>query len=44
MDGAFIEKQTIETFGLKVREFEHNYRVDVTDPAEVSFPVSSSWC
>jgi DNA-directed RNA polymerase II subunit RPB1 len=33
MDGAFIEKQTIETFGLSHKEFEHNYRVDVTDPA-----------
>ena len=33
MDGAFIEKQTIETFGLNDREFEHNYRVDVMDPA-----------
>jgi len=33
MDGAFIEKQTIETFGLNDREFEHNYRVDVTDPS-----------
>ncbi|KAF9007912.1 beta and beta-prime subunits of DNA dependent RNA-polymerase [Cyathus striatus] len=33
MDGAFIEKQTIETFGLNNKEFEHNYRVDVTDPA-----------
>jgi DNA-directed RNA polymerase II subunit RPB1 len=33
MDGAFIEKQTIETFGLSDREFEHNYRVDVTDPS-----------
>ncbi|KIJ98272.1 hypothetical protein K443DRAFT_680910 [Laccaria amethystina LaAM-08-1] len=32
MDGAFIEKQTIETFGLNDKEFEHNYRVDVTDP------------
>ncbi|GLB36718.1 putative DNA-dependent RNA polymerase catalyzes the transcription of DNA into RNA using the four ribonucleoside triphosphates as substrates [Lyophyllum shimeji] len=32
MDGAFIEKQSIETFGLSDREFEHNYRVDVTDP------------
>ncbi|KAF5322328.1 hypothetical protein D9619_002094 [Psilocybe cf. subviscida] len=31
MDGAFTEKQTIETFGLNDREFEHNYRVDVTD-------------
>jgi len=33
MDGAFIEKQTIETFALNDREFEHNYRVDVTDPS-----------
>ncbi|KAF9544636.1 beta and beta-prime subunits of DNA dependent RNA-polymerase, partial [Agrocybe pediades] len=33
MDGAYIEKQTIETFGLNNKEFEHNYRVDVTDPA-----------
>ena len=33
MDGAFIEKQSIETFGLSNKEFEHNYRVDVTDPA-----------
>ncbi|KAF9466907.1 beta and beta-prime subunits of DNA dependent RNA-polymerase [Collybia nuda] len=33
MDGAFIEKQNIETFGLNNEEFEHNYRVDVTDPA-----------
>ncbi|KAK0506634.1 DNA-directed RNA polymerase II, subunit 1 [Armillaria luteobubalina] len=32
MDGAFIEKQSIDTFGLNHREFEHNYRVDVTDP------------
>jgi len=24
--GAFIKKQTIETFGLKDRTFEHNYR------------------
>jgi DNA-directed RNA polymerase II subunit RPB1 len=30
MDGAFIEKQNIETFGLNDKEFEHNYRVDVT--------------
>jgi len=28
MDGAFIEKQTIETFALNDREFERNYRVD----------------
>ena len=33
MDGAFIERQSIETFGLSNKEFEHNYRVDVTDPA-----------
>ena len=33
MDGAFFEKQSIESFGLSNREFEHNYRVDVTDPA-----------
>jgi DNA-directed RNA polymerase II subunit RPB1 len=29
MDGAFIERQNIDTFS---KEFEHNYRVDVTDP------------
>lgn len=33
MDGAFIERQNIETFGLSNKEFEHNYRVDVTDPS-----------
>ncbi|KAG6904697.1 hypothetical protein DXG01_007832 [Tephrocybe rancida] len=33
MGDAFIEKQTIETFGLNHKEFEHNYCVDVTDPA-----------
>ncbi|KAJ3991168.1 hypothetical protein F5050DRAFT_1872774, partial [Lentinula boryana] len=33
MDGAYIEKQNIDTFSLNDREFEHNYRVDVTDPA-----------
>lgn len=32
MDGAFIERQSIKTFGLNNREFEHRYRVDVTDP------------
>lgn len=31
MDGAFIERQTIKTFGINDREFEHRYRVDVTD-------------
>ena len=35
MDGSVIEMQTIEIFGLNDREFEHNYRVDVTDPAIV---------
>ncbi|KAH9907090.1 uncharacterized protein B0H18DRAFT_1193799, partial [Fomitopsis serialis] len=33
MDGAFIERQNIETFVLNDREFAHNYRVDVTDPS-----------
>ncbi|KAJ2926883.1 hypothetical protein H1R20_g10219, partial [Candolleomyces eurysporus] len=33
MDGAFIEKQGIETFGLSNKEFEHKYRVDVMDPS-----------
>ncbi|KAI0075928.1 beta and beta-prime subunits of DNA dependent RNA-polymerase [Panus rudis PR-1116 ss-1] len=33
MDGAFIERQNIETFALTDREFEHDYRVDVTDPS-----------
>ncbi|KAL0059361.1 DNA-directed RNA polymerase II core subunit rpo21 [Marasmius tenuissimus] len=33
MDGAFIEKQSTDTFGLNDKEFEHNYRVDVTDPS-----------
>ncbi|KAH9949477.1 beta and beta-prime subunits of DNA dependent RNA-polymerase [Amylocystis lapponica] len=33
MDGAFIERQNIETFALPNREFEHYYRVDVTDPS-----------
>ena len=32
MDSAFIEKQSVETFRLSNKEFEHNYRVDVTDP------------
>ncbi|OAX40478.1 beta and beta-prime subunits of DNA dependent RNA-polymerase [Rhizopogon vinicolor AM-OR11-026] len=31
MDGAFIERQKIDTFGLDNEAFEHNYRVDVTD-------------
>jgi DNA-directed RNA polymerase II subunit RPB1 len=33
MDGAFIERQHIDTFALDHKKlFEHNYRVDVTDP------------
>ncbi|EIN13283.1 beta and beta-prime subunits of DNA dependent RNA-polymerase [Punctularia strigosozonata HHB-11173 SS5] len=32
MDGAFIERQNIETFALSDLDFEHQYRVDVTDP------------
>ncbi|VDC07033.1 unnamed protein product [Peniophora sp. CBMAI 1063] len=32
MDGAFIERQHIDTFTLTDAEFEHNYRVDVMDP------------
>ena len=31
MDGAFIEHQKIVTFALNHKEFEHKYRVDVTD-------------
>jgi DNA-directed RNA polymerase II subunit RPB1 len=31
MDGAFVERQSIDTFSLNNKEFEHNYRVDVTD-------------
>ncbi|KAJ6577080.1 DNA-directed RNA polymerase II, subunit 1 [Mycena sp. CBHHK59/15] len=31
MDGAFIEKQNVDTFALNDDEFRHNYRVDVTD-------------
>ncbi|KIJ10873.1 hypothetical protein PAXINDRAFT_101865 [Paxillus involutus ATCC 200175] len=31
IDGAFIERQRIDTFGLSDKEFKHNYRVDVTD-------------
>ena len=33
MDGAYIERQNIETFALTDKEFEHDYRVDVTDPS-----------
>ncbi|KAH9891211.1 beta and beta-prime subunits of DNA dependent RNA-polymerase [Cubamyces lactineus] len=33
MDGAFIERQNIETFALNNAQFEHDYRVDVTDPS-----------
>ncbi|KAF8834028.1 beta and beta-prime subunits of DNA dependent RNA-polymerase [Paxillus ammoniavirescens] len=31
MDGAFITRQKIDTFGPSDKEFEHNYWVDVTD-------------
>ncbi|KAJ7451085.1 DNA-directed RNA polymerase II, subunit 1 [Mycena latifolia] len=31
MDGAFIEKQNVDTFALNDESFRHNYRVDVTD-------------
>lgn len=30
MDGAFIERQRVDTFGLNDKQFDHNYRVDVT--------------
>ncbi|KAK7680368.1 hypothetical protein QCA50_016608 [Cerrena zonata] len=33
MDGAFIERQNIETFALTDKEFEHDYRLDFTDPS-----------
>ncbi|KAI0809109.1 beta and beta-prime subunits of DNA dependent RNA-polymerase [Irpex lacteus] len=33
MDGAWIERQNLETYALNNREFEHDFRVDVTDPA-----------
>lgn len=42
MDGAFLEKQTTEAFDLNDREFEHNYRVDVTDPAKFSILIVGS--
>ncbi len=32
MDGAFIERQHIDTFSLNSWEFKHNYRVDIIDP------------
>ncbi|THH07234.1 hypothetical protein EW146_g9383 [Bondarzewia mesenterica] len=32
MDGAFIERQHIDTYGLNNQDFDRNYRVDVTDP------------
>ncbi|KAJ7500689.1 RNA polymerase II largest subunit [Mycena galericulata] len=31
MAGAFIEKQSVDTFALNDQEFKHQYRVDVTD-------------
>lgn len=33
MDGTFIEKQNITTFGVNHVQFKHNYHVDVVDPA-----------
>ena len=39
MDGAFIESQYIETFGVSDKEFEDNCRVDITDPAASFLPV-----
>ncbi|KIK60686.1 hypothetical protein GYMLUDRAFT_43543, partial [Collybiopsis luxurians FD-317 M1] len=33
MDGAFIKKQNIDMFSLNDQKFEHNYCIDVTDPA-----------
>lgn len=33
MDGTFIEHQSIKTFAMNDWEFEHEYRVDVMDPA-----------
>jgi len=38
MDGAFIESQYIETFGISDKEFEHNYRVDIANPAAGFLP------
>ncbi|KAF9488926.1 beta and beta-prime subunits of DNA dependent RNA-polymerase [Pleurotus eryngii] len=32
MDGAFIEKQNIATFGVNHVQFKHNYHVDIVDP------------
>ena len=33
MDGAFIERQHIDTYGLNDKDFDRNYRVDVMDPS-----------
>ena len=38
MDGACIESQYIETFGVSDKEFEYNYRVDITNPAAGFLP------
>ncbi|KAF9486924.1 beta and beta-prime subunits of DNA dependent RNA-polymerase, partial [Pleurotus eryngii] len=32
IDGAFIEKQNIATFGVNLVQFKHDYHVDVVDP------------
>jgi DNA-directed RNA polymerase II subunit RPB1 len=31
MDGAFIERQKVDTFALNDEEFKHNYHLDVMD-------------
>lgn len=33
MKGAFIWRQNVETFALNNLRFEHDHRVDVTDPS-----------
>jgi hypothetical protein len=42
VDGAFIEKQTIETIELNDRDFERNYHVDVLPSITSTRPVSTS--
>jgi len=43
MDGAFIERQKIDTFGLDNEAFEHNYCVDVTDGKSGFLPNTLAW-
>ena len=38
MDGAFIEAQGMNTFTLNNKQFEHDYRVDVTIPQKGFLP------